>query len=190
MIRGDLAAARETWLQSCQDERQRDEMAQGDFLAYRDQEGRYIDFHALRHSFITMVGKMGVSPKEHQDLARHSSYALTSRYSHSRFYDLAAAVQSLPIPTAGPRQEATPLAATGTDGRPNTLAPNLAPRATISADLHGQTKTIDDRLSPAPKPGKHGETLHFPGSREERQETTSPDGQSVAHPSGSYRTWS
>jgi integrase len=180
MIRGDLAAARETWLQSCQDERQRDEMAQSDFLAYRDQEGRYIDFHALRHSFITIVGKMGVSPKEHQDLARHSNYALTSRYSHSRFYDLAAAVQALPIPTARPGQEAPPLAATGTDGRSRPLTPNLDPQATISVDFHGQTKTIDDRLSPTPKPGKHGETLHFPGSGEESQEPRLIDGFSVA----------
>src|SRR6516225_12472863 len=88
------------------------------FLAYRDAEGRCADFHALRHSFITMVGKTGVSPREHQDLARHSTYALTSRYTHSRLYDLAAAVQSLPI-LAGLNPQA--LAATGTDGRQNYL---------------------------------------------------------------------
>ena len=81
------------------------EAEQSDFLAYCDAEGRYADFHALRHTFITMVGKAGVSPREHQDLARHSTYALTARYSHSRFYDLAAAVQSLPIPTTGPDTE-------------------------------------------------------------------------------------
>src|SRR5262249_61280950 len=85
-------------------------------LAYHDAEGRYADFHALRHSFITMVGRAGVSPREHQDLARHSMYALTSRYSHSRFYDLAAAVQSLLIPTGTSDREAGTLAATGTDG--------------------------------------------------------------------------
>src|SRR5262249_31831577 len=85
-------------LQSFQDTRKREQMAHSDFLYNCDFQGRYADFHALRHSFITMVGKAGVSPKEHQDLARHSTYALTSRYTHSRFYDLAAAVQSLPIP--------------------------------------------------------------------------------------------
>jgi hypothetical protein len=71
----------------------------------------------LRHSFITTIGKSGVSPKEHQDLARHSTYSLTSKYTHSRFCDLAAAVQTLRIPTARPSQEAPALAATGTDGR-------------------------------------------------------------------------
>src|SRR5713101_2602674 len=84
-------------------------------------EGRYADFHALRHSFITMVGKAGVSPKEHQDLARHSTYALTSRYSHSRLYDLAAAVDALPIPTR-PDREAATLVATGTDNELYTIA--------------------------------------------------------------------
>jgi len=106
------------------------------FWAYRDAEGRYADFHALRHSFITMVGKAGVSPREHQDLARHSTYALTSRYSHSRFYDLAAAVQSLPIPASPSTREA--LAATGTDGSQFSLGPNLGPQAEILSIL-GET---------------------------------------------------
>lgn len=89
MVRLDLAAARKTWLQSFQDARQQAEAEQSDFLAYRDSQGRYADFHSTRHFFITAVGKAGVSPREHQDLARHSTYALTARYSHSRFYDLA-----------------------------------------------------------------------------------------------------
>src|SRR5262249_54739876 len=66
--------------------------------------------------FITMVGKAGVSPREHQDLGGHATYGLTPRYSHSRPYDLAAAVQTLPIPTAT-RPEPEVLSATGTDGQ-------------------------------------------------------------------------
>jgi hypothetical protein len=53
------------------------------------------EINGLRHSYIKMVGKTGVSPKEHQDLARHSTYALTGRYTYSRMYDLAAAATSL-----------------------------------------------------------------------------------------------
>jgi hypothetical protein len=45
----------------------------------------------------------------------------------------------------------------------------------------GQIEINDDRLSPTPKPGKHGEPLHFPGSREEGQKASSIDGQSVAY---------
>src|SRR6516225_2340448 len=122
------------------------------FWAYRDAEGRYADFHALRHSFITMVGKAGVSPREHQDLARHSTYALTSRYSHSRFYDLAAAVQALPIPTARPGPAREPLAATGTDGK--NLALNLALRRDVWGDKERQTEAQDTGPSATENPGK------------------------------------
>ncbi len=92
----------EEWLSEAPDPLQRQEREQSDFLAYRDGSGLVGDFHALRHTYVTLVGKAGVSPKEHQDLARHSTYALTARYSHSRLYDLAAAVHSLPIPTSPP----------------------------------------------------------------------------------------
>ena len=169
MIRADLAHARKEWLQCVQDARQRDELAQSDFLAYRDAEGRYADFHSLRHGYITMIGKAGVSPKEHQDLARHSTYSLTARYTHSRFYDLAAAVQSLPILTAGAGREAPPLAATGTDGRARHLGPNLAPQPAISGDFQRQTETVDSSPSQAENPGKTAVFPSFPGSDEEGQ---------------------
>jgi hypothetical protein len=117
MIRADLETASETWFSEALDDRQQEERKQSDFLAYCDSQGRYIDFHALRHSYITMVGKMGVSPREHQDLARHSTYSMTARYTHSRAYDLAAAVQGLPIPTDSPERQTAVVAATGTDGK-------------------------------------------------------------------------
>jgi hypothetical protein len=140
MIRADLEEARKTWLAGFQDARQRAEAEQSDNLVYRDSEGRYADFHALRHSFITMVGKSGVAAREHQDLARHSTYALTSRYSHSRFYDLSAAVQSLPIPT-DPQAARQTLAATGTDGK--SLVPFLVPQVANSVDSERQAETED-----------------------------------------------
>jgi hypothetical protein len=70
-------------------------------------------------------------PKEHQDLARHSTYSLTARYTHSRFYDLAAAVQSLPIPTRPAEREREVLSATRTEGRSvvgETALKNLSPK--------------------------------------------------------------
>ncbi len=171
VIRRDLREARKKWLQSFQDARKRAVAEQSDFLAYRDREGRYADFHALRHSFITMVGKAGVSPKEHQDLARHSTYALTSRYTHSRFYDLAAAVQALPIPTFGRGLESQVLAATGTEGKSGSmrhetgqisLGPFLGPQLAISADFHGQTRTENVQAASKGKRGKTKESVDFP----------------------------
>jgi hypothetical protein len=79
--------------------------------------------------------------------ARHSSYSLTSRYTHSRFYDLAAAVESLPIPVSpSPAREPAVLAATGTDGKagenaPTNLVPFLVPQAAVSGVFERRIET-------------------------------------------------
>src|SRR6185369_1166494 len=139
MIRRDLADARKLWLNSIEDEARRSDAEKSDFLAYQDADGRFLDFHGLRHTYVTMVGKAeGISPKEHQDLARHSTCALTGRYTHTRVYDLAAAVRSLPIPTGLSDDETESLAATGTDGK--NLSPNLGPQRVISGDFQRQTE--------------------------------------------------
>jgi len=141
MIRKDLHEARENWLKEARNDDERAEREASDFLVYQDREGRYADFHGLRHTFITMVGKSGVSPKEHQDLARHSSYALTGRYTHSRFHDLASAVQNLPIPTNTPEAPQQKIRATGTDHTSKNLGPNLGPQSDISIDGTRQIET-------------------------------------------------
>ena len=153
MIRADLWTARALWLSEASEDEERARREQSDFLVYCDSQGRYADFHALRHSYITMVGKSGVSPKEHQDLARHSTYSMTARYTHSRAYDLAAAVQSLPIPTDSPNRTFGALAATGTDGK--YLGPNLGLKTACLRDKLRQTETIDARRSAKKNPGDH-----------------------------------
>jgi integrase len=42
-----------------------------------DASKRVVDFHALRHTFITSLAKSGVHPKTAQMLARHSTITLT-----------------------------------------------------------------------------------------------------------------
>jgi site-specific recombinase XerD len=174
MLKLDLAEARAKWLESFQDERQRAEAERSDFLVYVDAEGRFADFHGLRHTYITMLGKAGVSPKEHQDLARHSTYALTGRYTHSRFYDLAAAVQGLPIRTTGPGPESDrqALRATGTDGGTNQnppirLCPNLCPQPAETGDFLRLAETEEQPSDMQKTPGKHSLSAVFQGSTEE-----------------------
>jgi site-specific recombinase XerD len=66
-------------------------------IAYRDEEGRQRDFHALRHSYITAVVSSGASIKVAQGLARHSTSALTlDRYAASIPSEMTAAVNALP----------------------------------------------------------------------------------------------
>jgi integrase len=51
----------------------------------------------MRHSYITLLARSGVSPKMAQGLARHSDINLTmSRYTHISLHDQAAALAALP----------------------------------------------------------------------------------------------
>ncbi|MGE3110102.1 MAG: tyrosine-type recombinase/integrase [Phycisphaerales bacterium] len=62
-----------------------------------------LDFHALRHSYITRLMRNNVPPKVMQRLARHSTIELTlGRYSHLALSDPAAAIDSLPALTPPP----------------------------------------------------------------------------------------
>ena len=97
MLRRDLADARENWLESFQEAEQRRQMAQADFLAYRNAEDLVGDFHAFRHTYISRLVRGGASAKVAQILARHSTVQLTlGRYAHAGHNDLASAVNSLP----------------------------------------------------------------------------------------------
>jgi hypothetical protein len=56
-----------------------------------------VDFHALRHTFISNLAAGGVYPKTAQALARHSTITLTmDRYTHRYAGDEAAALAVLP----------------------------------------------------------------------------------------------
>jgi integrase/recombinase XerD len=59
-----------------------------------DAEGREVDFHALRGSYITHLIMDGVNPKIVQMLARHSTITLTlDRYTHVDKTDLRKALE-------------------------------------------------------------------------------------------------
>jgi len=122
MFRAHLADARTAWLESrrmpasaCHSTPDALEGGEDPFLAYRDAGGRFSDFHALRHSFITAAVTGGVNVKQAQTLARHSTSALTlDRYSHQYAGNLTAALNVLPDLSA-PTHEKEKM--TGTDGR-------------------------------------------------------------------------
>lgn len=78
MLKADLEQARTAWIaEAGKDEEEKKRRQRSSFLAYKDADGRYADFHALRHTFITNMVKSGVSPKAAQSLARHSTIDLT-----------------------------------------------------------------------------------------------------------------
>jgi integrase len=115
-------------------------------IPYRDEAGHVADFHALRHAYITLLGRNGVSPKTAQELARHSDYKLTMKvYTHVGLDDLAGAVNGLPsvLPT---ETTSDAVRATGTDGR--VLGPFLGPRPAISVDFERQAETNAGEMPP------------------------------------------
>ncbi|WLD13114.1 tyrosine-type recombinase/integrase [Planctellipticum variicoloris] len=97
----------------------------------RDERGRTVDVHALRHSFGTLLSKGGVAPRTAQAAMRHSAIDLTmSVYTDPKLLDVHGALNALPaLPLNQPLQtEPVAVSATGTDGnRQNLVAPAVAP---------------------------------------------------------------
>ncbi len=97
MMRFDLQSARNDWTEAAQTEVERSDREKSDFLVYCDSQGRYADFHANRHTFITNLGRAGVSPKTAQTLARHPDIRLTMNvYTHTDLAEKSEAVRRLP----------------------------------------------------------------------------------------------
>ncbi len=97
MLRADLVAARSTWINAASDRAERERREESDFLRYRDREGRVVDFHSTRHTFISGIVAGNASIKVAQELARHSTSRLTvDRYSHTTTREVVDALDALP----------------------------------------------------------------------------------------------
>lgn len=83
-------------------------------IPHKDASGHVVDFHALRHTYISLLALAGVAPKVLMDLARHSDINLTMGfYSHTLVSDRADALSVLPDLTPE-TTEGHRVAATGT----------------------------------------------------------------------------
>ncbi len=88
-------------------------------ITYKDTDGRFVDFHALRHTAGSLLAASGAHPKVAQSIMRHSDINLTmSRYSHVLSGQESAAVENLPSFSL----EAEEMRATGTDGSSSGMA--------------------------------------------------------------------
>lgn len=66
-------------------------------IAKRDDFGRVLDVHALRHTFGTLLSKGGVAPRTAQAAMRHSDIGLTMNvYTDPRLLDVRGALNALP----------------------------------------------------------------------------------------------
>jgi integrase len=110
-----------TWTERAAEMFRRDLEAAGIPYAVEGPDGPlFADFHALRHSYVALLDKAGVSLKQAMQLARHSDPRLTmARYGRAQLADLGATVERLPsLTTPSPRTEIGTLRATGTDSDP------------------------------------------------------------------------
>jgi len=97
MLAADLRRAQAWWIRETSDREERRVRRQSSFLAVRDDAGRVVDFHALRHTFITRLARSGVAPAVAKSLARHSTIVLTmDHYTHTLIEDERAALDRLP----------------------------------------------------------------------------------------------
>ncbi len=116
----------------------RDLIAAG--IEKKDNRGRTIDVHALRHSFGTLLSKGGVAPRTAQAAMRHSKIDLTMNvYTDPKLLDVQGALDSLPSLNLdnSPAIEQNRMRATGTDHQDSmpdkrhsasAVAPTVAPK--------------------------------------------------------------
>ncbi len=99
----------------------------------------FADFHSLRHTYLTLLGRSGVDLKTAQELAGHSTPTLTARYSHRRLSDLTQAVAKLPNLTPPTLESSTTTAEHQVSNRVSSLENN---------DLEAVRDVLKDVLTP------------------------------------------
>ncbi len=81
-------------------------------IAYVDDRKRRADFHALRHTYGSLLAKAGIAPRVAMSLMRHTDLRLTMNvYTDPRIFDMAGAVEKL----TALAPQAPAVVATGTD---------------------------------------------------------------------------
>jgi hypothetical protein len=137
----------------------------------RDERGRTVDVHAMRHTFGTLLSKGGVAPRTAQTAMRHSSLDLTMNvYTDPKLLDVAGAMEALPaLPlNADPTSESAAMKATGTDdSSASQFAPGFAPtpyKSGTPGSIPVKMATLDDASKKAENPQFSPENQGFSDS--------------------------
>ncbi|VTR97595.1 tyrosine recombinase : Marine sediment metagenome DNA, contig: S06H3_L02821 (Fragment) OS=marine sediment metagenome GN=S06H3_17168 PE=4 SV=1: HTH_17: Phage_integrase [Tuwongella immobilis] len=127
----------------------------------------FADFHALRHSYLTLGGRSGIDLRTLQELAGHSTPSLTARYSHRRFDDLAGAVAKLPSLTNDPddpANQASMSESRETEPRsgvvPGVVTGSIAMHSMASIDEVGSDPSVRGELTQPHETKQPGAKLH------------------------------
>ena len=127
--------------------------------------GVVVDFHALRHSFISSLADGGVHPKTAQDLARHSTIALTmDNYTHTVLESRSKALAALPNLDEPPAEEAVRATGTEEDSVYGSCSAKQAHPDPIKADQSGLAERAKSQTRDMQKdPANTGENPHSQG---------------------------
>ena len=139
-----------------------------------DERGWTVDFHALRHTFGTLLSATGTAPRTAQAAMRHSDIGLTmNTYTDPRLLDVSGAIDRLPdLPLDGslPLVEKKAEVATGTDGKPDSPATSrVTPMVAPTADVLSVSRSFPDNPTADRRRRKkrenHRENRCFPDGR-------------------------
>jgi len=172
MLRAELSHARAAWIADAKVPEVQAERERSSFLVYRDDAGQVVDFHALRHTFISNLARGGVHPKLAQALARHSDINLTmNRNTHTTQGEQSDALAALPNLSAPQRQGEI---ATGTAGRelPIGGCVHVADRVARKGAVWGNSVQAD-----AVEPAKGELTAGNKKARENPGQRENPEGE-------------
>ncbi len=116
-------------------------------IPFADTQGRTVDRHALRTTFISWLGLYGVDPRAQIVLARHAPQGVTLKhYQDFTVFDLWAEIRKLP-PTRVESAQADAVRATGTaDSAPASEVARVAVRLAVGLDRKGVKRSSTGRI--------------------------------------------
>ncbi len=98
MLRRDMATARAAWIAAGGTEQEKLQRGRSAFLRELEEQGRRVDFHALRTTTASMLAELAVPQAIAQRILGHANYATTAKhYVRVQEQGLADAVAELPI---------------------------------------------------------------------------------------------
>ncbi len=185
MMKHDLKVARKIWIKKAATKQEKIDREASDFLKYKNEAGLYADFHSNRHTFITKLCQANIHPKTAQELARHSTLAITmGTYTHIEEQQKREAVEKISY-QGSLKKQSHKVSVLGPQGVPNGVKPeSVAVSSCPQNSKEEATKSEDDKEKhPSPNPKQCKEIdpkwpAHSPNG------TLMPEVKNEVHPEG------